>query len=589
MIIFRVLILLCLSAAYIVKAASLFNALLFPPAIIRTSDDPTQFSLTIRGMIYQFKSTHVQYTLEEGGTSKYLGSKLISVFGRLKGSKNMISVRRSLNFIALAPMEKSISIALSISSERQLWFTDPERRREWKDYGKMFVTARKDFEQEIRLDNVALDPHGYFQVNIPVVVKLGTDDSSALTGGDPGFVLDAGKISNTNGNGVPVVWLQAHLDIDQQSQFRLVTETKTTVVGLSNNELQILSDVDDTVKLSGVNHGISTLVDRAMLEEYKPVDGMPELFRHIEAVKNAAHSKASFHFLSASPWPMLTPYVNEFFIPFKFPWASVSSKPAFPGQRTLKCENPNPQYKPTPDKATTEETSCVVDDEDDVSEEFVDGTEYETPQKQGRLRRAYEKFKLWFKKYILRRKDLPPSPPSSSQKKHSQDVSPTVMRLYWGNHEHDNAEKVHKNMQSSSFRFKKARINEMLSGSSTWNNVMFFGDSTEADAEAAFWMSDVFRFRQGGTTNMPGKISCIFLRFVPPDTKNARDIVIARENYASRVKFMFSRIPGYEKHVRIFDNARDLMKLDFASAQCYNDNSYDAIWKRVDETHVVDE
>jgi hypothetical protein len=82
--------------------------------------------------------------------------------------------------------------------------------------------------------------------------------------------------------------------------------------------LSVISDVDDTIKISEVANRRELLAN-TFLRDYKPVDGMPELYRRWEKVG------ARFHYVSASPWQLYEP-MAEFLAAEKFPRGSLHMK-----------------------------------------------------------------------------------------------------------------------------------------------------------------------------------------------------------------------------------------------------------------------
>ncbi|HVX84057.1 MAG TPA: phosphatase domain-containing protein [Phycisphaerae bacterium] len=76
------------------------------------------------------------------------------------------------------------------------------------------------------------------------------------------------------------------------------------VMLLDDTGVSIISDIDDTIKITGV------LERRAMLrttfcEAFASIPGMPELYRRLQA-----RHHATFHYVSASPW-QLYPFLTE--------------------------------------------------------------------------------------------------------------------------------------------------------------------------------------------------------------------------------------------------------------------------------------
>jgi phosphatidate phosphatase APP1 len=82
--------------------------------------------------------------------------------------------------------------------------------------------------------------------------------------------------------------------------------------------LSVISDVDDTIKISEVADRRALLAN-TFLREYKPVDGMSELYQKWQ------EQGARFHYVSASPWQLYGP-MSDFLAAFKFPAGSLGMK-----------------------------------------------------------------------------------------------------------------------------------------------------------------------------------------------------------------------------------------------------------------------
>jgi len=91
-------------------------------------------------------------------------------------------------------------------------------------------------------------------------------------------------------------------------EIRLVTP-----VGLS-----IISDIDDTVKISNVTDH-KQLLESAFLLDFEAAPGMAALYDQWSI------EDASFHFVSSSPWQLYTP-LQEFLDGNGFPWATFNLK-----------------------------------------------------------------------------------------------------------------------------------------------------------------------------------------------------------------------------------------------------------------------
>jgi len=66
---------------------------------------------------------------------------------------------------------------------------------------------------------------------------------------------------------------------------------------LENSGLSVISDIDDTIKLTEV-HSRPTLLTNTFLREYQPVEGMAQLYR------GWSEQGATFHYVSSSPWQL---------------------------------------------------------------------------------------------------------------------------------------------------------------------------------------------------------------------------------------------------------------------------------------------
>jgi hypothetical protein len=87
---------------------------------------------------------------------------------------------------------------------------------------------------------------------------------------------------------------------------------------IGSTGLSVVSDIDDTIKISAVrNRG--ELLANTFLRPFRPVPGMARLFRTL------ADSGTSFHYVSASPW-LLLPLLSEFRVEAGFPEGSFHLK-----------------------------------------------------------------------------------------------------------------------------------------------------------------------------------------------------------------------------------------------------------------------
>jgi hypothetical protein len=85
-----------------------------------------------------------------------------------------------------------------------------------------------------------------------------------------------------------------------------------TVFLLPETGLSVVSDIDDTIKISDVADR-KALIFNTFVEAYRPVPGMAEVYRRWATERDAA-----FHYVSASPWQIFEP-LHEFQIAEAFP------------------------------------------------------------------------------------------------------------------------------------------------------------------------------------------------------------------------------------------------------------------------------
>jgi len=88
---------------------------------------------------------------------------------------------------------------------------------------------------------------------------------------------------------------------------------------LDSKGLSVISDIDDTVKVSNVGDH-KTLLEQTFLLDFAAAPGMAVLYREWST------EDTGFHFVSSSPWQLYDP-LREFLDRDGFPWASFSLKP----------------------------------------------------------------------------------------------------------------------------------------------------------------------------------------------------------------------------------------------------------------------
>ncbi len=86
--------------------------------------------------------------------------------------------------------------------------------------------------------------------------------------------------------------------------------------------LSIISDIDDTVKITGFTEGTESVLRNTFFEPFKAPPHMPEMYRAFE-------KDTAFHYVSGSPWQLYVPLSTFLFSsPIHYPLGSVHMKNA---------------------------------------------------------------------------------------------------------------------------------------------------------------------------------------------------------------------------------------------------------------------
>ena len=88
---------------------------------------------------------------------------------------------------------------------------------------------------------------------------------------------------------------------------------------LEDEGVSVISDIDDTIKITEVRNRTATLRN-TFLREFQPVPGMADVYRSI-----ARSNQATFHYVSASPWQLYEP-LAEFVRAKSFPAGTFELK-----------------------------------------------------------------------------------------------------------------------------------------------------------------------------------------------------------------------------------------------------------------------
>ena len=143
------------------------------------------------------------------------------------------------------------------------------------------------------------------------------------------FTLD--KTKADGGFSASVIIRQVDLDLGKSKlgrervEFSAVVPAsdKRSFIGeaflLEDHGLSVISDIDDTIKITQVRDRHATLRN-TFLREFEPVPGMATVYQTL-----ARSNHATFHYVSASPWQLYTP-LSEFIRSNGFPSGTFSLK-----------------------------------------------------------------------------------------------------------------------------------------------------------------------------------------------------------------------------------------------------------------------
>lgn len=109
-----------------------------------------------------------------------------------------------------------------------------------------------------------------------------------------------------------------HLRFDAQLRSKNGRDFSGRVELVSPRGVSVISDIDDTIKQSFITDR-KKMFEAAFFQPFKPVNGMPEVYRAWRS------QGASFHYVSSSPWQLYEP-LEEFAKTADFPPASYSLK-----------------------------------------------------------------------------------------------------------------------------------------------------------------------------------------------------------------------------------------------------------------------
>ena len=148
-----------------------------------------------------------------------------------------------------------------------------------------------------------------------VVARVGTeifDLGESAPNGHFEREIHLAELPDENASNPTVLNISAVLEEDDPRQFTGIA------LLMSTNGVSVVSDIDDTIKLSEVRDR-QVMLRRTFLEPFEAVPGMAEVYRRW------ATNGASFHYVSASPWQLFQP-LHDFLGTNGFPPGSWSMK-----------------------------------------------------------------------------------------------------------------------------------------------------------------------------------------------------------------------------------------------------------------------
>ncbi|CAG8599204.1 7034_t:CDS:2 [Rhizophagus irregularis] len=130
------------------------------------------------------------------------------------------------------------------------------------------------------------------------------------------WVIKAQKEGNGDGNHVRLLKLEA---LPESEGRRHARPSYGTVSLIEDEGISVISDIDDTIKLTGVSSGPRIALSNTFLYELCEVPGMADVYM------DWYNKGASIHYVSNSPW-QLFPMLKQFFHIKRFPPGSAHLK-----------------------------------------------------------------------------------------------------------------------------------------------------------------------------------------------------------------------------------------------------------------------
>lgn len=173
--------------------------------------------------------------------------------------------------------------------EKRAWLTTTLREAlDLKDV-EMTPAEEKVFNERARL---FLADH---ERRKEVFIQLGTNLLAVGKSRTDGTFSATVHLSDTDVRGKSQIPFTAALTTADQREFR------GEAFPLEETGLSVISDIDDTIKITEVRDRNATLRN-TFLREFQPVPGMAEFYQRLSRERGA-----KFHYISASPWQLYEP------------------------------------------------------------------------------------------------------------------------------------------------------------------------------------------------------------------------------------------------------------------------------------------
>lgn len=510
------------------------------PVVTRALQEQRLLQVDLRGILYE----------SETDLSREALVKLVKGFSFASGQ---------LDSMDTPTMDRRLRLFLAESLENERNF----RLRVWPNtnnsvkipFGSSAPLNINAAHQSLGKVSLNTDDNGYFSTLLLVELVENLDDLNQNSMETPEFWVRMPKsmVNSRRAGSAPVFQLNAGiLAKDEQessdksgvvSLSMMVTQTPVVVTPNESN-IMVITDIDDTIKVSNITAPTEGIVEAAIFQPYKAVEGMSDFFKNlIEQVKlmnpalrqldfidTKVPRQISFHYVSGVSWPLVPPYMNEFMIPFSFPMGSIWAKNTlFSIQDAIL------------DLAQRSSTALkkIIN--------AVDGDRNE------------------FKKP-------------------------------------ENSKSDGKVQSSSTYRHKMKAIQYLFDTSSPPTSFLLLGDSTQYDPEVYADLTRIYGWSNNATGNAgksQGKISCVLIRAVfpiksPPSEDNtpvnvgvtpekctklsetekclpSRTIKEKMFTYQliQRLRAIFDGVPSFEERVRLFRSGEDLKNFNLFSNSCY--------------------